>query len=200
MTSRRREQDSGRESQRGRRLIGVLIAVTLVGLVTVCSPASAVPRSDANGRIAFDSLRTGNGDIYLIDAPTTLDPQTGEPVGTPAPDTTPTQLTAGPESDAKPSWSGGPGVGGRSDRDTPPAVPPAIAFQRTFPGGNTEIYRVDAPLSLPPSGPPPAVPVTSGSTPAWAPELLPGTPVPWAIEGSDTGADQAPLHLPADRL
>jgi hypothetical protein len=191
-----REHHSGRSSQRWQRLAWVLAAVTLVAVVSVSPPASAVPRGQSNGRIAFDSLRTGNGDIYAIDAPIT---------GTPLPDLTPVQLTDNALPEAKPSWSG------PRRRFDAPEVPPAIAFQRTGPDGNTDIYRLDAPPPPPGQAPPPPRPTedaelvtrdleaatAADTAPAWAPEVLPGTPVPWAIDGSDPGTpDQARFRYP----
>jgi Tol biopolymer transport system component len=170
------EQDRGRGAPRRQRLTAVLVGATLVGLVSVGASASAAPRGNINGRIAFDSLRTGNGDIYALDAPTS---------GTPAPETPDTlhRLTTSADPDAKPSWSP-PHTGGSQD----PRRPTLIAFQRAS-SGNTDIYLLDVASPEPDPAEPGGravctLPIATicrfttdpaaDTAPAWAPQDLPG--------------------------
>jgi WD40-like Beta Propeller Repeat/RTX calcium-binding nonapeptide repeat (4 copies) len=168
MTPGSRKQDSAQRGQHRRAITATLVALTVVLVATICSTAAAVPRGDCNGRIAFDSLRSGNGDIYVIDAPP-YPPRTA----TPAPDTTPTRLTASDAPDVKPSWS----PPSRSGCDADPVPPPTlIAFQRTS-NGNTDIYRLD-PASPEPTGTPERVTTdpAADTAPVWAPDSIPGSP------------------------
>jgi Tol biopolymer transport system component len=165
MTPGSRKQERAQRGQHRRAITATLAALSMVLLATICSTAAAVPRGGCNGRIAFDSLRSGNGDIYVTDAPASRG-------GAPAPDTTPTQLTASPAPDVKPSWS----PPSTSGCEFEPLRPTLIAFQRTS-NGNTDIYRLD-PASPEPAGAP--LPVTTDpaadTAPAWAPGAGPRPP------------------------
>jgi hypothetical protein len=130
-----KRQDSRQRAEHWRPVSATVVALIMVLLATICSTAAAAPRGECNGRIAFDRVDVnGTRKIYAIDAPP--DPRR---TGAPAPDTTPTPLTTGEGSDAKPSWA-------------PPTQflctrpleewPLRIAFQRTV-NGNTDIYRLD---------------------------------------------------------
>ena len=71
-----------------RRAIAAAFLAVVVALV-VATPGPAATRGFIDGRIAFDR----DGDVWAIDARGSV------------PDTTPAQLTSGPDADAKPSWS-----------------------------------------------------------------------------------------------
>ncbi len=163
-----------------------MVALAIVGVisVSVCASATAAVRGCYNGRIAFDSVRNGHRDIYVIDKPS-------KPEGVPpAPTATPTQLTMGLD-DAEPSWSPPDPHGGECENNAA-ARPTMIAFQRTTSDGNTNIYAIDADKPEPTGQ---AVPVThdvgTDTAPAWAPEALapPGSPQypPIAFERSING-------------
>ena len=148
---------------RPRAVTGIAVALMLVGLVSICPSASAAPRG-CQGRIAFDSVRLGNRDIYAI--PPLATDATTAPTATP--------LTASPASDAKPSWS--------PPSDSCPATPPPsqprlLAFQRTS-GGTTDIWILDAAFPESDVGAPaesrPKLVISRGAAPAWAPQGVPG--------------------------
>jgi Tol biopolymer transport system component len=151
----------------GARWFVSIVGLAIVGVasVSICGSAAAAVRGCYNGRIAFDSLRNGQRDIYVIDKPS-------KPTGTaPAPTATPTQLTTGLD-DAEPSWSPPPYLPVECQYD-PEARPTMIAFQRTTSDGNTNIYAINA-ATPEPTGK--AVQVThdvgTDTAPAWAPEAL----------------------------
>jgi hypothetical protein len=75
-----------------------VIGIALSAFFVLAAPAWGSFRGHCNGRIAFDSLREGSRHVYALDAP-----ENGR--GAPAPNSTPTQLTSGPDDDAKPSWA-----------------------------------------------------------------------------------------------
>jgi hypothetical protein len=143
---------------------------------TVCASASGAMRGCEDGRVAFDSLRNGGRDIYVLNGPSTQ----GQP---PAPTSSPLRLTTGAD-DTNPSWS--PPEPSLNNDCTPgaPHPPPGwtprpalIAFQRTTADGNTNIYRID-PATPEPSGGQ-AIQVTNGgvdTAPAWAPYDFTGAP------------------------
>jgi hypothetical protein len=154
--------------------VGAIIALAIIGItVSICASATAAIRGCYNGRIAFDSLRNGARDIYVIAAPPkptgkSPPPPWEQPGIPPTPTTTPTRLTTGPD-DAKPSWSP-PEPRNECENPYPEARPTMIAFQRTTSDGNTNIYAINA--SKPePTGE--AVQVThdvgTDTAPAWAP-------------------------------
>lgn len=154
-----------RHARRG--LVVGLGAVAVAGLLASSvaePPADAATRGEFNGRIAFDSVRNGNRDIYAIAAP-------GSGVGTPAPDANPARLTTDPGDDAKPSWSP---VQPFIDPDPRPTL---IAFQRTAPPvagfANTDIYVLD-----PAAGSERRLTTSraADTSPAWASDNLPGAP------------------------
>lgn len=149
-----------------------LLSLVIMGIAaSVPASASAAMRGCKDGRVAFDSLRNGRRDVYLIKAPAIQ----GQP---PAPDSSPVQLTTG-ANDAHPSWSPPDPYDACSAPPPPPPgyTPrvPAIAFQRTTADGNTNIYRIDA-ATPEPTGQ--AVPVThdvgTDTAPAWAPYVFTG--------------------------
>lgn len=161
--------------------VGAIIALAPIGITaSICASATAAVRGCYNGRIAFDSLRHGARDIYTIAAP----PEPKEPGNTdegkpPIPTATPTQLTTGLE-DAEPSWSPPDPENVCEPAKTLHPRPTMIAFQRTTPDGNTNIYAIN------PAAPEPAekaVQVThdvgTDTAPAWAPtRALGGTGSP----------------------
>ncbi len=126
-----------------------------------------------NGRIAFDSVRNGARDIYVIAAPPKPAgrPGEGQPGTPPTPTETPTQITRGLD-DAKPSWSP-PEPQDECEYHPEPPRPTMIAFQRTTPDGNTNIYAINAATPEPEGR---AVQVTHDvgmdAAPAWAPDAL----------------------------
>jgi hypothetical protein len=147
-------------------VVGFLKSAGLATLLALLftPPAIAAEQGCPNGRIAFDSLRDGNRDIYAIGDAEAVDPSR------PAP--TPDRLTTSPASDSRPAWS--PPSSGQSCRvldDIPPA-PTEIAFERTA-DGTTDIYRLtvgspDSPTLTPESSTNPAVRVIrNGAAPAW---------------------------------
>jgi hypothetical protein len=154
--------------------VGAIIALAIIGItVSICASATAAIRGCYNGRIAFDSVRNGARDIYVIDAP----PEPKEPGTTgegspPTPTATPTRLTTGLH-DAKPSWSPPDPENVCESGKTLKPRPTMIAFQRTTSDGNTNIYAINAAKPEPTEK---AVPVThdvgTDTTPAWAPRTL----------------------------
>jgi hypothetical protein len=176
------------ESCKG-RLLASLIATALIGIgSSLCASAEAAVRGCFDGRIAFDSLRNGNRDIFVIGSPFTPG---ATPPPLPAPTSTPTQLTTGPN-DAKPSWS--PPDPSNLCGFLPPgytARATMIAFQRTA-GGNTNIYALNA-ATPEPNGQ--TVQVThdvgADTSPAWASFPVPLAPSlaypPIAFERSING-------------
>ena len=151
---------------KGRWVASVAAVLYVVLVVTFAVPAAGAIRGCFNGRIAFDSIRNGSRAIYMTGAPAQ-----GSPL--PAPTSTPTRLTTGPN-DAQPSWSPPP----HNDCGFSSGFPPTmIAFQRTT-NGNTNIYLID-PSSPEPTGQ--AVQVTHGgadTSPAWAPYAPTGDVTP----------------------
>ena len=174
--------------------VGAIIALAVIGIsVSICASATAAIRGCYNGRIAFDSLRNGARDIYVIDAPPKPPgpPGSGEHGEPPTPTATPTQVTTGLD-DAKPSWSP-PQPRGDGCEDGPHKTRPTmIAFQRTTSDGNTNIYAINAETPEP-TGPVHQVThdVGTDTAPAWAPEALSGSPLeeypPIAFERSIDG-------------
>ncbi|MBV8948583.1 MAG: PD40 domain-containing protein [Solirubrobacterales bacterium] len=159
-----------------RRRVLALMVVGIVGIPAgFCASAAGAIRGCHNGRIAFDSVRGGHRDIYVIN------PFSG-PGGTLGADPKPIQLTTG-ANDVHPSWSPPdpntdnfcPEQQFASDNSTPP--PTMIAFQRTTADGNTNIYRIDA-ATPEPAGQ--AVQVThdvgADTAPAFAPAIPQGAP------------------------
>jgi hypothetical protein len=168
----------GRTSKLSKRgWLGALGFLLLAGIATTFTPpALGAMRGCKDGRIAFDSLRNGNRDIYVINGPTIQ----GQP---PAPTASPARVTTG-ANDTDPSWS--PPDPSLYNDCTPgaPKPPPGwtprpalIAFQRTTPDGNTNIYRIDPGSPEPGGGQ--AIQVTNGgadTAPAWAPYPFTGAP------------------------
>jgi Tol biopolymer transport system component len=146
------------------RWLASLVAAAIIGIVVTfsASAVAAIRGGGPDARIAFDSVRDGTRDIYVIN------PFAGGRA-TPAPDPNPIRLTAGPD-DAKPSWSP-PAPMNWCGPDMGPARPTMIAFQRTV-NGNTNIYVIGAPTPAQPNGGQ-AVQLTHGGSdtaPAWAPD------------------------------
>jgi hypothetical protein len=135
---------------------GLVLAVCLLCLAPPCPSASGAQRG-CEGRIAFDSVREGNRDIYAITPPTADSP--GGPSAL-------LRLTTGAASDAKPSWSPPTTECGQHQSSN------VVLFERTSETG-TDIWRVDPAY---PEGTPgtPAESLTTlliadGAAPAWAP-------------------------------
>jgi hypothetical protein len=158
------------------------ITVAMLGIAaSSCAPAVAAIRGCMDGRIAFDSLRDGSRDIYV------MNPFSGG-LGQPTPDPTPMRLTSGAD-DEKPSWSPPDNNLNNDCGNTKPYTrpPTMIAFQSTS-QGDTNIYAIQAPTPEPagqpvlgtpePAGQP--VPVTrdvgADTAPAWAPFAPAGAP------------------------
>jgi hypothetical protein len=143
-----------------------LVALVLLALLIRGGPvAIASEQGCPNGRIAFDSLRDGNRDIYAISDVEPVDPSLPVP--------TPVRLTTSLASDSKPAWS--PPSSGQSCRPLSgvPPLPTSILFERTS-GGETDIYQLTigepgSPTVTPESPTNPAVRIVSnGTAPAWA--------------------------------
>lgn len=154
----------------GHFVAGAISVLVLVGITASnCASATAAIRGCYNGRIAFDSVRNGARDIYVIAAP----PHSGKPPqhGTPpTPTATPTQITTGLD-DARPSWSP-PETANECDEGLPqPTRPTIIAFQRTTSDGNTNIYAINA-ATPEPTGQAAQVTHDAGTdtAPAWDPD------------------------------
>lgn len=153
---------------------GAVIALATVGIaVSICASATAAVRGCYDGRVAFDSLRNGARDIYVIAAPSKPSGFPGSEYGEPPkPTATPTRITTGLE-DAKPSWSPPEPQGDGCENGPHETRPTMIAFQRTTSDGNTNIYAINAEKSEPTGK---VVPVTqdvgTDTAPAWAPRAL----------------------------
>ena len=173
-----------------RRRVVALVVVGIVGIpVGFCASAAGATRGCHDGRIAYDSLSGAHRYIYIAN------PFSG-PAGKLGPDPKPVQLTTG-GNDAHPSWSPPDpnpdnfcpeGSSAPANAYTP--APTMIAFQRTTPDGNTNIYTIDAAKpelagQLDPTGKPEptskASPVThdvgADTAPAFAPTIPDKAPV-----------------------
>ena len=149
-------------------MVGFTTSAGLLALLALLvlggPPAIAAEQGCPNGRIAFDSLRDGNRDIYAISGVEAVDATLPVP--------TPVRLTTSPASDARPSWS--PPSSGQSCRamEGLPPAPTEIVFERTA-GGTPDIYRLtvgnpSSPTLTPESPANPAVRVIrNGAAPAW---------------------------------
>jgi Tol biopolymer transport system component len=158
-------------SSRGRLLCGLAV-IALASAAAAPAPSRGAPQANWNGRIAFDSLRGGNRDIYAIASPPCplSDPSFCHDGGrgTPAPDPAPQRVTTDPAPDTHPSWLP------TSIRRL--ARPHAIAFARTTPDGNTDIYHVEVPESATNVAQRVTTDPRADSAPSWASEPLPGSP------------------------
>jgi hypothetical protein len=147
------------------RRAAALLAAALIASLLAAYDATAAIRGGVNGRLAFDSDRNGNRDIYVIAAPATG-------TGAPEADPFPRRLTTDPAADANPSWAPRRRYEDSVDR------PALIAFERA---GRDASGRLGADIWV--------VPVDSGdparrltshpaleAAPSWAPHTLPGTP------------------------
>ena len=109
------------------RLVALMFVMIVGILAGVCSDALGAMRGCKDGRIAFDSLRGGSRDIYLINAPSARS-------GSAAPDPSPVRLTTG-ANDSNPSGAP-PDPYSACDNtiDPPPGYTPrvpTIAFQES---------------------------------------------------------------------
>ena len=157
-----------------RGLLALTVTVIIGIAASFCASALGAVRGCKDGRIAFDSLRNGKRDIYVMPGPATQ----GQP---PAPDATPLQLTTGAD-DEEPSWSP-PDQNVNNFCDSPVGdpnykpPPTMIAFQRTTSDGNTNIFAINA-TTPEPGGQ--AIPLThdvgTDTAPAWAPVTPAGAP------------------------
>lgn len=158
-----------------RRVRVALIVAAITGIAgSFTAPALGAVRGCKDGRVAFDSLRNGSRDIYVIPGPGTQ----GQP---PAPDAAPLRLTTGAD-DEKPSWSP-PDQNVNNFCDSPPIdpsykpPPTMIAFQRSTSDGNTNIYAINA-ATPEPGGQATQLTHDAGAdtAPAWAPVTPAGAP------------------------